>query len=274
MGKLISQVSRGGCVSAAACAVLFSTLIGPARPRLEAQAKPASSGSSAIPDLAGIWDGRSHPTNSPQIPWFKAGERAGKPLPDGTIGTADTPPTFPELNERALAYMKVMDEWNQPKYYCQPSTPPALEYDHYMQEIVQLPDRVLFKYEKDDQVRTVWLDGRKPTIHDVGYQGYSVGRYEGNALIVEADHYVFDIVGFDDQNSIPSSALKKVTERYWREGNQLKATITVEDPLFLRKPASFTMRMLPAPKGYQMQPFECDMESAAASLQFVPQRYK
>jgi hypothetical protein len=271
MSETSSQISLERCVRVAACAVFLSVLAGPARLPLEAQAKPAAS---VIPALAGIWDGRSHPTNSKEIPWFKAGQRAGKMLPDGTMGTADTPPTFPELTERALAYMKVMDEWNQPKYYCQPSTPPALEYDPYMSQIVQLPDRVQFRYEKDDQLRTVWLDGRKPTIHDISYTGFSVGHYEGNALIVVTDHYVFDVIGFDDQNSIPSSALKKVTERYWREGNQLMATVTVEDSLFLRKPASFTMRWLPAPKGYKMQPFECDVESAAASLQFVPQTYK
>jgi len=88
---------------------------------------------------------------------------------------------------------------------------------------------------------------------DYGIQGFSVGRYESNALLVETTHYVFDVTGFDDYNGIPSSQQKKVTERYWRDGNQLKATVTVEDPMFLRKPASYTMRWLPAPKGYKLQ---------------------
>ena len=76
-------------------------------------------------------------------------------------------------------------------------------------------------------------------------QGFSVGRYEGDALIVDTDHFVFDITGFDDYNGIPSSQLKKVHERYWREGTELKVTMTVEDPMFLRKPASYTTRWLP-----------------------------
>ena len=110
---------------------------------------------------------------------------------------------------------------------------------------MQWPDRVLLRYEKDDQLRTVWLDGRKPTVHDMGLQGFSVGRYEGDALLVDTDHFVFDITGFDDYNGIPSSQLKKVHERYWREGTELKVTVTVEDPMFLRKPASYTTRWLP-----------------------------
>lgn len=219
---------------------------------LSAQAGPGG----RIPDLAGIWDGgtRSRPANSERVPWGEA--------------------NFPELNERARAYQKVFDEAVAPKYDCQPSTPPALQYDPYMMEVVQWPDRVLLRYEKDDQLRTVWLDGRRPTVHDYSVQGLSVGRYEGNALLVETDHYVFDITGFDDYNGIPSSQQKRVLERYWREGDELKATVTVEDQMFLKKPASYTTRWLPAPKGYKLVPFDCDPESARASIRFLPPRYK
>ena len=273
MRGTISRASLARCFGRAACAALLTVMIGHAPPKLNAQSNPAPS---TIPDLAGIWDGtpRARPANNPDVPWAKAGQRLGKPLPDGTIGNENTPPTFPELNERALAYVKVFDEALSPKYDCQPATPPAIEYDPYNTEIVQWPDRVLFRYEKDDQLRTVWMNGRQPTVHDWGIQGFSVGRYEGNALLVETTHFLFDITGFDDYNYIPSSQEKKVNERYWREGNELKATITVEDPLFLKKPASFTTRWLPAPKGYKLQSFECDPETARLSVQYLPKRYK
>jgi hypothetical protein len=209
-----------------------------------------------LPDLAGVWDGgtRARPVNGMDVPWGKS--------------------NFPELNERALAYVKIFDEAIAPKYDCQPSTPPALQYDPYMMEVVQWPDRVLFRYEKDDQLRTVWLDGRRPTIQDYGLQGFSVGRYEGNALLVETDHFVFDITGFDDYNGIPSSPQKKVTERYWREGQELRFTVTVEDPMFLRKPASYTSRYLPGPKDYKLVKFDCDPEASRAMVKFLPVRYK
>jgi hypothetical protein len=91
---------------------------------------------------------------------------------------------------------------------------------------------------------------------------------------METTNYVFDITGFDDYNGIPSSQQKKVKERYWRDAELLKATVTVEDPMFLRKPASYTMRYLPAPKGYKLKAFECDPEAARLSVQFIPPRYK
>ena len=251
-----------------AWALLSIAVIGYPPPGLRAQ-------SPAVPDLSGVWDGsgRAHPTNGPNAPWAR-NVPAGTLLPDGTKAGPNHPSNFPELNERALAFQKVFDEAISPKYDCQPSTPPALQYDPFNVQVIQWPDRVLLRYEKDDQLRTVWLDGRQPTSRDIGVQGFSVGRYDGNALLVETTHYVFDITGFDDYNGIPSSSQKKVLERYWREGDQLKVTVTVEDPMFLRKPASYTMRYLAAPAGYKLRAFDCDPEASRLSVQFIPTRYK
>ena len=272
MRSTISRFSPKRCVGIVAGAVLLMALNGHALPALNAQSAPTTPN---VPDLSGVWDGtrRAHPTNSATVPWARTVPE-GTLLPDGTKADKNYVSNFPVLNERALAFQKIFDEPLSPKYDCQPSTPPALEYDPFNMELVQWPDRVLLRYEKDDQLRTVWLDGRQPTPRDYGIQGFSVGRYESNARLVETTNYVFDITGFDDYNGIPSSQQKKVTERYWRDGEQLKATVTVEDPMFLRKPASYTMRWLPAPKGYKLEAFECDPEAARLSVQFIPPKYK
>jgi hypothetical protein len=65
-----------------------------------------------------------------------------------------------------------------------------------------------------------------------------------------------------------------VRERYWREGNELKGTVTVEDPMFLRKPASYTTRWLPAPPGYKLMAWDCDPETSRLAVQFLPPKYK
>jgi hypothetical protein len=272
MSDTIRRFAPSRSLAAVACAALLAAAIGHARPALHAQpaGRPA-----ATPDLEGTWDGtrRAHPINGPTVPWAHSVPE-GTMLPDGTLAGRNYVSNFPELNERALAFQKIFDEPLSPKYDCQPSTPPALEFDPFFMEVVQWPDRVLLRYEKDDQLRTVWLDGRQPSAHDYGIQGFSTGHYEGNALLVETSMYVFDVTGFDDYNGIPSSQQKKVKERYWRDGEQLKATVTVEDPMFLRKPASYTMRWLPAPKGYKLKPFDCDPEAARLSVQFIPPKYK
>jgi hypothetical protein len=240
--------------AAALCAAMLAVAGGVTPARLRAQ--DSSYDPTKVPNFEGIWDGtpRARPVNSEDVPWGKS--------------------NFPVLNERAKAYQKVFDEALSPKYDCQPATPPAIEYDPYSMQVIQWPDRVIFRYEKDDQVRTVWLDGRKPTIYDWGVQGFSSGRYDGDALLVDTDHYVFDITGFDDYNGIPSSQLKRVHEKYWREGNELKVTVTVEDPMFLKQPASYTTRWLPQRPGYKLSPWECDPEASRAPVKMMPQKYK
>lgn len=254
MPKTRSLFVRSQSVRAAAPAALLLAAIGAAGPEAGAQSAPAPAGEALR--LAGVWDGspRARPVNGPDMPW--------------------TPDNFPVLNERALAYQQVFDEALAQKYDCVPATPPALQYDPYMMEVVQWPDRVLLRYEKDDQLRTVWLDGRRPTVHDYGIQGFSVGRYEGDALLVETTHFVFDVTGFDDYNGIPSSQQKRVLERYWRDGEALKVTVTVEDPLFLREPASYTTQWLPAPAGYRLQPYDCDPQEARHPVRFMIPKYR
>ena len=258
-------------IGALACAAILATAMGSAE-QAQAPAAPAAPATPAaapaqrpagpppvvsrFPDLAGMWNGgtRARPINSETAPWTKD--------------------NFPVLNERGLAFQKVFDEAIAPKYDCVPSSSPAIQYDPYYLQLMQWPDRVVIRYEKDDQTRTIWLDGRKPTIQDYSLQGFSVGRYEGNFLIVDTDHFLFDITGFDDYNGIPSSSLKKVTEKYWKENGELKLTLTLEDPLILRKPASYTTRWLPAAPGYQLEAWECDAESSRAPIKMMVPKYK
>ena len=235
----------------AAAAALLAVAIGVASVGVSAQTAEAGT-----PDLVGVWNGGfgARPVNGPDMPW--------------------TPDNFPVLNERAIAFQGVFDEAIAPKYDCVPSASPALQYDPYFMEVVQGPDRVIFRYEKDDVLRNVWLDGREPPLNEYTVQGFSVGRYEGDALIVETTQFVFDITGFDDYTGIPSSQLKTVTERYWREGEELRMTLTVEDPMFLREPAAYTTRWLPAREGYKLNPYECDAEDARRAVKYMIPVYR
>ena len=181
----------------AVCAIYIGVMPG----QVAAQSKPAAP---SPPNLAGVWNGTP----------------SGRPLNDGIKipwVIADLP-----INERAKAYLNVFDEAISPKYYCQPSTAPAIIADPYHMEIIQQKDRVVLRYEKDDVVRTVWMDGRTPKVQDYSVQGFSVGRYEGNALVVDTSHFVFDINGFDDLAGLPSSSLKRV----WNTALKLAIAVT------------------------------------------------
>ncbi len=251
MRETNSRVLSRPLACLAATVALLTGAIGGASVGVTAQTTVAE-----VPDLVGVWNGGfgARPVNGPNMPW--------------------TSENFPVLNERAVAFQGVFDEAIAPKYDCVPAASPALQYDPYFMEVVQWPDRVIFRYEKDDVLRSVWLDGREPPLHEYTVQGFSVGRYEGDALIVETTQFVFDITGFDDYNGIPSSQLKKVTERYWMDGDDLRMTLTVEDPLFLREPASYTTRWLAARDGYKLNRYACDPTEARRAVKFMIPKYR
>jgi hypothetical protein len=238
-----------------ACALCTFLLIGAGSTAINVygQAQLASSG---IPDLAKTWFRvRCVPANSDVCPNIE-NDKA--------------------LRARAKAFRDSFDEVAVPKYDCVQATPPSLLTDPYPFQIEQRADRLIFTYEKDDIVRTVWLDGRghvKPKVNEFFTQGYSTGRYEGNQLVVETTKFSFDPTGLDDDfGNMPSSTQKKVVERYWREGDRLRADVTTEDPIFLLEPIKFSLDWQQSPQP-PMLPWNCDPESAKQNLLLNPTKY-
>ena len=208
------------------------------------------------PDLNGTWTGRRCiPMNSDLCPDFNR-ESA--------------------LTARAKAFRTMFDEFAVPKYDCFPATIPALLTDPYPFLIQQQPDRVTFTYEKDDVVRTVWLDGRghsKPKIGEFFAQGYSTGRYEGNQLVVDTTKFVFDPTGIDDDfGNMPSSTKKHLVERYYRQGDRLRVDLTIEDALFLLAPVTYTIEWQRSAQPPSL-PWECDPDAAKEALKFRTTKY-
>ena len=207
---------------------------------------PATTYAQSVPDLSGTW------------------------LRRGVV----EPPQPMQLTARAIGLSQAFDEQLSPRYDCSPAAAPFILRDPYNIAIEQQADRVLLIYEKDDQTRTVWLEGHghpEPGPYDFTIQGHSTGRYEGDQLIVETTKFVFDPVGLADTGNIPSSTLKKVTERYWREGDFLMAHVTTEDPLILMEPYEFTFHW--EAEDFELIPYGCDPELSRFPAQFQPSKY-
>ena len=245
MRGTIGWVSLGRRLSAVTLVVSLGIMMGHPFRELHAQ---------TIPDLSGPWDGTpgARPLNNGvDVPWV----------------VAELP-----LHPRAIAYRDLYDEAMAPRYDCLQSALPGLAGDPYYMDIEQLEDRVLLKYEKDDVVRTVWLDDRRPTVDDFSVQGFSVGRYEGDVLVIETSHFVFDVTGFDDLAGLPSSQRKTVEERYWLEDGKLMATVAVEDSLFLKERVQYETFWVRRPD-YTMQQFDCSPEDSSRMLKYLIPKY-
>lgn len=222
------------------------------------------------------------PAAAPAVP-------AGAPNISGTFAGRRCVPAnsdvCPEMNvkgaerlmtARGKAFIAAFDEVAAPKYDCNPAGLPVIFGDPWAVKIEQFPDRVTFTYEKDDVVRTVWLDGhghQPPRQGLLFSHGYSTGRYEGNKLVIETSRFTFDPEGYaGDVINAPSSTQKRLTERYSREGNALRLEMSVEDPVFLLAPMAYTMDY-PATDEPISLPWNCDPVSAQRNLHVVKSKY-
>jgi len=170
-----------------------------------ALAGAAQTPASAVPNLNGVWG------------WGRCVDGSGI---NCMIIEADSP----LLTDRARAFQKAFDEIAAPKYDCAPMSVPHLYTDPYAFEIQQQKDRVILRYEKDDVVRTVWLDAfghKRPPLNQFFVHGYATGRYEGDTLVVETTRFTFDPMGLNSDFKMPTSSQKKVTERFRRDGDAM-----------------------------------------------------
>jgi hypothetical protein len=91
-------------------------------------------------------------------------------------------------------------------------------------QIVQTPDHVMILGEMIHDVRIISLNGSRNPADVPKWGGNSVGRYEGNSLVVETTNV-------EPRQNSPISAKGKVTERFTRvQDGQIIYEYTVEDP--------------------------------------------
>ena len=179
------------------------------------------------------------------------------------------------LHPRARAHMEIFDEPIATKYSCVQVSLPTLAADDFSVGFEQLDDRVVLTYEKDDVVRTVWLEGHghpEARAYDFSIQGHSVGRYEAGQLVIETTQFAYDPTGLWDEWPVPSSTEKRVVERYRREGDRLVADVQVDDPVFLTAPVGFTFQWNRSEEPLVL-PWGCDPVRAREPLQYLPSRW-
>ena len=106
-------------------------------------------------------------------------------------------------------------------------------------EIIQFPHKVLLRYGgARSAIREVATDGRALRSEDQ-YEGANilggstVGRWEGDTLVVETVDFAPDLVWYSERGW-PMSPDTKVTERFTRKGDVLRLETTVDDPAFIR----------------------------------------
>ncbi len=226
---------RLGTLATLIAIALVSSSAAPAQsaPQKDGQSsasKSISTGRNA--DLAGVWDTQNprgfQPATAtfpgempPLTPWAQAQLQATRPA----YGPRAVPDSTDPVNPTKLG-----------AHGCYPPGVPRIYLHPLPMEIIQIPGRVLLRFEFDHLLREVWMDGRgHPSDLEPTYMGHSIGRWEGNTLVV-------DTIGFNDRTWIDRVGHRHsedlhVIERFRRvDHDTLENDITVEDPKAFTKP--------------------------------------
>ena len=132
------------------------------------------------------------------------------------------------------------------------TAPPPFEIEH-------AGDRILLRYEYWNAVRTVYMDGRAlPENLQPSRLGYSLGRHEGNALIVQTYGLVPSQISLAGSKLVLSEEAQFV-ERYELadDGDRLEIQWSVIDPVNLREPYIGMMTWVAAP-GWELDEWVCE----------------
>jgi len=120
-------------------------------------------------------------------------------------------------------------------------------------------DRIELRYGEWDGRRTIYLDGRpRPVNQGLTAMGHSVGRWDGEALVVDTSGVAANIIMLPDLAAMGEHSDRlRVVERYVRskDGDTLLLTATLTDPRSFREPLVLKKIWRWAPE-QQITPYE------------------
>lgn len=203
-----------------------------------------------LPDFTGVWE-------TPLGGGRGRGGAAGRGR-----GPGRAMPAQPQLTPEYAAKAKEMAGAGGPRAEdnqtanCLPPGLPAIMGQPYPYEILMTPGLVTIISEAYEQVRHVYTDGRPlPTDPDPSFNGTSIGRWEGDTLVV-------DSVGFEPVPrgiSFPYSDKMKITERFHlSDPDTLNIETSITDPLALTQPYSAGNRVLKRHRSWTIAEYVCE----------------
>lgn len=191
------------------------------------------------PDLSGVWSYaidlppaaiRKEVNGSTSVQKLNLGATtATKPVP-GALPFTAAPSYKPELQEK-VKYLFDHESKTDEVFYC---GKPGIPRIGPPRKIVQLPGEIIFFYEdiSGDPYRVIPADGRAHRKDaNPSYYGDSVAHWDGDTLVVDATNFV-DTSWFGENGYFHSDAMH-VTERLWRNGDNLIYQAIVDDPKVL-----------------------------------------
>ncbi len=197
------------------------------RPNLEAPAPRTADGK---PDLSGVWLTVRGYTSD-----------IAKDLKPGEVSFQ---PWAADLYKHRVETLSRED----PQASCVLSGVPREHVVPYPFKIVNTTNgMIVILYEALHSYRQIFMDGRTlPRDPNPTWMGYSVGRWDGDALVVESNGFVDN--NWLDNNGHPGTESLRLTERFHRRDyGHIDLRLTIDDPKAYTKPWTVNLVFVAAP---------------------------
>ena len=213
------------------------------------------------PNLNGMW---YHRIGAP-VPLIKPGESYdAKVAPTGQL--TQYPVGFPKYKPELLAKVADLKKRTIQADSTWRCGAPGVPRIGPPQKIVQTPNEIVFLYDdlSGNFFRVVRMNVPHRTDVDVSAHGDSVGRWEGDTLVV-------DVTNLDDTTWLTDDGAfhtlnARVVERLRRDGDNLHYEATVYDPEVLVEPWKVNGRVLPLMTNYDIEEAPHCVEKDAVNL--------
>ena len=195
------------------------------------------------PDLNGIWQaiGTAH--------WDLEAHsaRAGAAVPLGAVGAVPAGKSvvqggeIPYLPEAAARRDENAEQWltADPEIKCYLPGVPRVMYMPFPLQIVQSPEFILIASEYIGTTRSIHMTAVEPPPIDT-YMGHSVGRWEGDTLVIESNTFT-DQTWLDRAGNFHSVALRVVERITPISPDALQYEATLEDENVFTRPWTISM---------------------------------
>ena len=201
---------------------------------------PAPRPADGKPDFTGIWkpeDNRPCPAEG------CADMKVGQQFVDmgwGLPGGLPYQPWAAALVKTRMAALRRDD----PNSQCLPTGIVRMHTTPLYRKTIQTPGVLVILNERNVWYRQIFTDGRLlPADPQPTWNGYSVGRWDGDTLVVESNGFRDGL--WLDSNGSPLTERGRITERFRRVNyGTLDVTITVDDPKAYTSPWTTTLKQL------------------------------
>jgi hypothetical protein len=174
----------------------------------------------------------------PAAPVLALGAAGGVP---GSLGVVQDDGQIPYTPEAAAIKKANGENWidRDPELKCYLPGIPRAMYMPYPFQIVQGTTKIQMAFEFTNAARTIHLDKVEPPPDDT-YMGHSVGRWEGDTLVVEVTH--FNGETWLDRAGNFHSEMVKLTERFTPlTRDAIQYEVTIDDPKTFTRPWRISM---------------------------------